>query len=459
MAKNPGHVPAFLIALLFLMSPDPAYARSVNVQTLSPPYNLVYGTMESALSDPTELFREDQKPVWFLSANYNLVQNPLVELNAAHDQRLSILVDRIQTLDLSGGGWVLPWLSFYAQVPLHVVKLNAREDVTAMGDVRLNAKAQLNDSKDPVVFSLIPEARLPTGDTKRFVSDSSAGFGVLLAIEKRWESLSVVLNGGYRSAPDAVYQDLDYSQRFPLGVGIAIPVSTKWSINADFGGAIAGPTRYQNPTELYGGLNFHPEQHYAMFAGLSTGHLNGVSAIDYRVQAGFRIIGITGKEKEAPLPEPMPIAEPNAPPPPPQKVVRYTTREIQVLEEVKFKHDSSELTPRAKEILDEVADVIKEYRKNIKKLEIQGHTNWIGSYAYNDRLSDRRAASVKRYLIRRKIPTTLLVSKGYGKRVPKKYPKGTSEEARLAGDRRVEFHILESKATTESVPNPEAEWE
>jgi len=63
---------------------------------------------------------------------------------------------------------------------------------------------------------------------------------------------------------------------------------------------------------------------------------------------------------------------------------------------VRFKFDSYELTPEAKASLDALASQIKDRNNFI--LEIQGFADWIGSDAYNNQLTQRRANAVRRYI-------------------------------------------------------------
>ena len=66
-------------------------------------------------------------------------------------------------------------------------------------------------------------------------------------------------------------------------------------------------------------------------------------------------------------------------------------------EKVKFGFDTSELSPEAESALDEFAGQLKQENKNIY-LEIQGHTDSVGSEKYNEELGLLRAEAVRRYL-------------------------------------------------------------
>jgi len=74
------------------------------------------------------------------------------------------------------------------------------------------------------------------------------------------------------------------------------------------------------------------------------------------------------------------------------------------------------------ELPDSVAElqVLTRFMKNRPNVVIlvEGHTDSRGSYALNDRLSEQRALSVKRYLIKKGIDANRIRIKGYGERKP-----------------------------------------
>ncbi len=55
---------------------------------------------------------------------------------------------------------------------------------------------------------------------------------------------------------------------------------------------------------------------------------------------------------------------------------------------------------------------------NVKEIVIEGHTDIIGGHKYNNKLSNNRAKSIKRYLVKRNVPATMIKTKRYGKRKP-----------------------------------------
>lgn len=104
---------------------------------------------------------------------------------------------------------------------------------------------------------------------------------------------------------------------------------------------------------------------------------------------------------------------------------------------VNFELDSARLTPNARTILEQAVATLRQSPGF--RVEIQGHTDTQGSAAYNLRLSQRRAESVRAFLIERGVDAGRLSAKGFGESLPKTLDD--SPEAH-AVNRRVELTVL-----------------
>ena len=93
----------------------------------------------------------------------------------------------------------------------------------------------------------------------------------------------------------------------------------------------------------------------------------------------------------------------------------------QKFEDVHFAFDKSELTDYAKSLLDNAAGVINNLSKNYPelKVDVSGHTDWIGTDGYNQGLSERRANVVKQYLQRKGVDAGRMSTQAYGEARPK----------------------------------------
>jgi outer membrane protein OmpA-like peptidoglycan-associated protein len=419
-----------------------AARADVSVQHFSPASNSTYIRTEDSLM---ELF-PGQAPTMgrrlLFTGSYNWVNDPLVELNQDRTERLARLVDGINTVDVGAAYFFNRRLALNLAIPLHMVHLEGGSNQFAMGDARAGLKYRLTDPDAQYAFSIMPELRFPTGDGRLFVSDGTVAPGVLLGLERDFGNWRLAANIGYRYASGSVLRDLDYTHRIPLSLGAFVPFDPKWGGNLELNGAVTVPFNgNQNPSELYGGLRYQANHELAFLGGGSLGTISGARSNDMRVVFALKYSPLEQKEPP-PVVESKPVVEapkPEPKKPAPPKVV-FTPQKIEIEDEVKFRHDSAELLPAGKRLLDAVADVIQKNRLKFKYIMIEGHTNELGTIPYNQTLSEKRAASVRRYLQTRGIEKDALESVGYGELKPK-VVDGVSKEARLAINRRVEFKV------------------
>jgi len=118
--------------------------------------------------------------------------------------------------------------------------------------------------------------------------------------------------------------------------------------------------------------------------------------------------------------------------------VQVTEDRIVLLEMVFFDTDSDAIDPQSYPVLNQVASVLRAHA-GITRVRIEGHTDNRGDSNYNRDLSQRRAASVVRYLVERGIAPDRLESAGFG---PDRPIADNGSRAGRAENRRVEFHIV-----------------
>lgn len=104
---------------------------------------------------------------------------------------------------------------------------------------------------------------------------------------------------------------------------------------------------------------------------------------------------------------------------------------------VDFEFNSSQLTAPAQQTLDQVAAALAKQPE--LQVEIQGHTDSIGKDEYNLKLSQRRADSVKFYLVSKGVNGSSLTARGYGKSDPLVSNDTPENRAR---NRRVAFKVI-----------------
>jgi OOP family OmpA-OmpF porin len=105
-----------------------------------------------------------------------------------------------------------------------------------------------------------------------------------------------------------------------------------------------------------------------------------------------------------------------------------------VLEGITFATNKSDITPESEKVL---MGALKSLQIHTDILvEISGHTDNVGSNANNQKLSERRANSVKAWLVGKGIPADRITAVGYGEESPR-VSNDTEENRRL--NRRIEF--------------------
>lgn len=109
-----------------------------------------------------------------------------------------------------------------------------------------------------------------------------------------------------------------------------------------------------------------------------------------------------------------------------------------LLDNVYFGFDSSDIEVRSNESLDKIAKIIKE--NSDKRFLVIGYTDAKGNATYNLNLSERRAKAVVDALIDRGVSESSLKYRGVGKRVA--MAKDNAENDVRAGDRKVSIEIV-----------------
>jgi outer membrane protein OmpA-like peptidoglycan-associated protein len=112
---------------------------------------------------------------------------------------------------------------------------------------------------------------------------------------------------------------------------------------------------------------------------------------------------------------------------------------IEIRDSVFFETASATIREISHSLLDDVALIITD-NPRAEIVQVEGHTDSRGSASYNKRLSERRAASVRQYLVDSGLNADRLVSVGFGEELPidpREVPEAWDR------NRRVDFYILQ----------------
>jgi len=299
-------------------------------------------------------------------------------------------------------------------------------------------------------------------------NDFAYGLGLGYNLTERW-AIEATLNYidtesdvGARDDTDVSLGRLDALYHFNT-TGCFVPY-----LAAGVGGIYFDPDRTSSDEDAL--VNYGAGVKYFLTKDIALrGDVRHVISFDSTNHNLLYTVGLTfffGGEKEAvaaPAPAPAPKPEPKPAPAPAPKPApgpkdsdddgvyddadecpdtpagaRVDARGCWVIEGVFFDFDKSIIKPEGLPIIDEVATVLNSNPS--MRVDIEGHTDSVGSDEWNQGLSERRARAVKDSLVSSGIESTRLTTKGFGESVPAATNK--TKEGR-AMNRRVELKPLQ----------------
>lgn len=168
-----------------------------------------------------------------------------------------------------------------------------------------------------------------------------------------------------------------------LGLGVEYKFAPNWSLAGEYtsGSGKSGAAKLNN-NNLSLGLNYY-----------------------FDTSAAAPAAPVVAKEEPKPAPEPMP-----------ETWKTLLENKPVCIEGANFEFDSAKLRSGEIKKLDEVVSFAGKYQD--AQLEASGHTCDIGTEEYNQKLSERRAESVKAYLVKKGVAAGRIVTVGYGESRP-----------------------------------------
>ncbi|WP_397535630.1 OmpA family protein [Roseateles sp.] len=210
------------------------------------------------------------------------------------------------------------------------------------------------------------------------------------------------------------------------------------------------------------GLQYAMSPHVALRAEVERYRIN--DAMDGKANVNAYTVGLVfpfgaapmRQAYVAPAPAPMPVAAPPAPapvivvapPPAPAPVVPPTRQRVSFAAESLFGFDTSAVRPEGQAALEQFARDANASRYDV--INVEGHTDRLGSEAYNQTLSLQRAEAVKAYLVSRSgIDAGKIAAVGKGESSPvtkREDCPGNTASAKLIAclqpDRRVDLEMV-----------------
>lgn len=452
-----------LLALSAVLAATPVHAvNSINTQTFNPSVSDRFVLLEDGFNSDWP-----KAAKYYFGANWNYVDNPLTISNPTTGNNVGSVINSLNTFDFMFGFKATRKFGLFVGLPIHFVNYPAIAPIvgyptgsaSVVGDLKFMAKIRLTEDDNNTSVVLVPEIHFPTGNTANFVSNASTLVSIRAVLERQFESWSLAANLGYASASNSLLPEtvstngIDYRKRMNLGLGGFIPFTESWGASVEYNAQLPIPMNAGfNPNELYGGLRYRSDSDWVATLGGSLGKIGGSAGMGFRIIAGLRYT-IHSDIADTPPPRPLPAATPapvaQASPAPTKviqalpstnsKLVVMHSTHVEVLREVSFEQGSAKLSTDGKIILNDVAKALIQNKQFYTKVLIDGHTNRIGTDAYNLKLSLSRSKAVKTYLVSRGVPANALEARGYGYRKPK-LPYSNPDAMEV--NRRVEFIIV-----------------
>jgi outer membrane protein OmpA-like peptidoglycan-associated protein len=359
---------------------------------------------------------------------------------------------------------------------------------TALGDLRLGAKVPLLDpAKRLVGLAAMVDLRLPTGNADAFMSDGLAvvpsGIATFARRGFRWDA-----QVGYAFRNTGQYAQLVVHDGLVLGTGVSYALPPRlgverWTAIADMSGGWprgydAATRRYRAPLAARAGVRAWLDPTWSIELGGGTGLGEaGYGRESWRVFLGVRwartalppdedwdkdrvanakdqcprdagpaeldgcpdvdLDLIPDREDKCPR-EPGPAENDGCPVAVDEPVVEIESERLSLKDSIQFDTAKDTIKRPSFQVLDQVAKLVLEHPE-LKKIRVEGHTDNVGAASYNKELSERRAASVVRYLSEKGVPRARLTPAGYGFEQP---VASNATALGRAKNRRVEFRIV-----------------
>ncbi len=386
-------------------------------------------------------------PQWSFNAGayFDYAFEPLEYADPTGTRRRGIVDDLVMANVQAAIGFTDWWtMGFDFPIALYEIYYNENRAAAAvqkqtlfgkMGDLRVEMKFRLLDiERYHVGLALVPYMNFPTGRSNYWLGTGMWSPGGKLVFDADIKNrVFLTLNAGYR-----YYQNFRYDFNNPnafldnaitLGGGINVRINDSWAVIGEvYSESIIKSffkNQLQNPAEFVVAGRFTPQ---SMAKGLGVtlgggrGITTGVGSPDFRI-----LLGVNYRR----------IHEP--PPPPPMEVDAIVEEKIIITQKIHFEFARAVIRPISYPILDDVAYLLQR-NPQILRVNVEGHTDWIGPDSFNQILSERRAKAVREYLVKKGIEPDRLTAVGYGESRPIADNNTVKGRAR---NRRVEFTVTQ----------------
>ncbi|MGK4002884.1 OmpA family protein [Sorangium sp. So ce1036] len=432
--------------------------------------------------------REPADP-WAFGLFLNYARNPLIVATGDGEVRREIVSGRLGA-DLIASVTLAEPFAIGLGVPFFLAQSGeGSPSFAGLGDIRIVPKLRLLDDRDSIGLGLVAELRVPT-----HTGDFSGGarnvvFWPRIVLDHRFApGLRFGVNAGVAIREGTQYANVEAASELTYAAALGYRfggIDGKVEIGAEANGGVGltAADLEETPLEALGYVKINPSDEWEIVAGPGIGALAGYGVPIFRVFAGVKYTptshdgdhdGVDDERDLCPdVPEDrdadydsdgcpeedadddqdgVPNADDACPneketingvedddgcPDEGEPRVTYEDGELVMRDTIRFQTGSAELEPESRRTLDQVALVLKAHPE-VERVRIEGHTDETGTREFNIELSEQRAETVRRYLVRRGVSPGRLETEGYG---PDRPIAEGDDEASRARNRRVEFVV------------------
>ena len=216
---------------------------------------------------------------------------------------------------------------------------------------------------------------------------------------------------GYCNVASFTYVNLNFlyalNKQWTLQGSVQNAFNAKPPIDMETYGSSAG----QQPNAGNNGVLYNPALH-------QTGAVGPFWSIGFIYQFDPTPEKVAAAPAPVVQPPPPPAAAPPAPPPPPPPPPPPQVQRITLDSKVLFAFDKADLKPEGKAAIDsQIVGKIAQVQK-LEVVLVTGHTDRLGTVAYNQKLSERRANTVRDYLVSKGVDKAKIETIGMGEKQP-----------------------------------------
>lgn len=405
---------------------------------------------------------------------YHYAAEPLV-LYDWYGERIGAAIAARATTSLGLSADLSPRVSVRLSLP---IAMQDGADITGVqaegvgtGDGRVGVR-YTPVQRERITLGLSADLAMPTGTNEAWLGEEAPRLDLGAHARVRLGPVDLLTDASWRKRqPLDTELSLSFEDEVAGGFGVRLNLLPRWlnpflSAVGRHGLGGSWSTSATNPVEVLAGVQAQPLPWLRLEVFGGQGLNDGYGAPLWRVGGGLRLSTPSKPppERRAPEvkvtelpPEDQPgvtvtalteAPEPEAEPWAPGVLARLEQTQITIRDPIQFEFGTDRILPESLPTLTAVAEIMGEHVE-LGQVVIEGHASEEGSFAYNYDLAFRRSAAIFQELVRAGVHPYRLSVRSMGEVVPK---TTGADEASLASNRRVEFHIVHVYGPADEVP-------